>query len=133
MTEAAGTQFAEFRARTRTDSRRGPQHRRQPGRSDVKRVGVAALAALVLLVGCGRTTAGQVAMTTEPLSPDLTCGEFVSLSDSDRVDVVKAILGERAGTAQESQAFVLSALAGVLCRGVPDTPVKKIVLRMKLR
>ncbi len=100
----------------------------------MKRVGVAALAALLLLAGCARTTTGQVAMTTEPLSPDLTCGEFVSLGDSDRVDVVKAILDERAGKAQDNnQAFVLSALAGVLCRGVPDTPVKKIVLRMKLR
>ena len=96
-------------------------------KSPRKRAVAAALVAALLLSGCGRTTAGQVAMTTEPLSPDLTCAEFVTLSDADRVKVVTEIVGK------QGQGFLLSALAGILCKGVPESPLKDVLGRLKVR
>ena len=55
-------------------------------------------------------------MTTEPLSPDLTCGEFTTLGDGDRIKVVNEILTKQGGQSSDSQAFLLSALAGILCK-----------------
>lgn len=102
-------------------------------RAGVKRAAAAALAAACLLAGCAKTTPGQVAMTTEPLSPDLTCGEFITLSDTDRVKVVGQILNKQSGESSENQAFLLSALAGILCKNVPQAPLKDILSRMKVR
>lgn len=99
----------------------------------MKRAAAGALATLCLLTGCARTTAGQVAMTTEPLSPNLTCAEFVTLSDGDRVKVVGDILTKQGSRSSDSQAFLLSALAGILCRGAPETPLKDVLMRMKVR
>lgn len=97
-----------------------------------RRATVAALACLLLLTGCGRTVAGEVAMTTEPLSPDMSCAEFIALGDGDRIKVVNEALGGQ-GSGSEGQAFLLSALAGVLCKGTPETPLKDILSRMKVR
>jgi hypothetical protein len=99
----------------------------------VKRAAVAAMAALCLLTGCARTVPGQVAMTTAPLSPDMTCDEFESLGDRDRVEVVSEILATQGGKSSTNQAFLLSALAGILCRGAPQVPVKTVIARMKVR
>ncbi|HEY5844696.1 MAG TPA: hypothetical protein VIU87_25110 [Mycobacterium sp.] len=103
-----------------------------PG-AGAKRAAAVALATLCLLTGCARTTAGQVAMTTEPLSPDLTCGEFITLGDGDRIKVVNEILAKQGGQSSDSQAFLLSALAGILCKGTPEAPLKDILVRMKVR
>lgn len=99
----------------------------------VKRAAVATLVVAAVLSGCARTTGGQVAMTTEPLSPDITCAEFVTLSDSDRIKVVGEITSKQGQGAPESQAFLLSALAGILCKGAPDAPLKQVLGRMKVR
>ncbi len=99
----------------------------------VKRAVAAALVAAAVLSGCARTTGGQVAMTTEPLSPDITCAEFITLSESDRLKVVSEIAGKQGQKSPESQAFLLSALAGILCKGVPDAPLKEVLGRMKVR
>lgn len=102
-------------------------------KSPRKRAAAAALVAALLLSGCGRTTAGQVAMTTEPLSPDLTCAEFVTLSDADRVKVVTEIVGKQGQQTPQTQGFLLSALAGILCKGVPESPLKDVLGRLKVR
>ncbi|GEM_PF-2807711 len=98
----------------------------------VKRAAAATLVLAAVLSGCGRTTGGQVAMTTEPLSPDITCAEFALLSDSDRIKVVGEITSKQGQSAPESQAFLLSALAGILCKGAPDAPLKQVLGRMKV-
>ena len=103
-----------------------------PG-AGAKRAAAVALAALCLLTGCGRTTAGQVAMTTEPLSPDLTCGEFITLGDGDRIKVVNEILAKQGGQSSDSQAFLLSALPASSARATPEAPLKDILVRMKVR
>jgi hypothetical protein len=99
----------------------------------VRRAAAATMAALCLLTGCARTVPGQVAMTTTPLSPDMTCDEFVLLGDRDRVEVVGEILSTQGGGKSTNQAFLLSALAGILCKGAPQVPVKTIIARMKMR
>ena len=104
-----------------------------PRPTAAKRAMAAALAAACLLAGCARTTPGQVAMTTEPVSPDLTCGEFDALRDTDRVKVVGQILAKESGETSDSQAFLLSALAGILCKTVPQAPLKDVIGRMKVR
>lgn len=103
--------------------------------SQARVIGAAAatLVAAVLLSGCARTTGGQVAMTTEPLSPDMTCAEFVTLSDRDRIKVVSEITGKQGQQASKGQALLLSALAGMLCNGAPDAPLKQVLGRMKVR
>ena len=63
----------------------------------MRRAAAATMAALCLLTGCARTVPGQVAMTTTPLSPDMTCDEFVLLGDRDRVEVVGEILSTQGG------------------------------------
>jgi hypothetical protein len=72
-------------------------------------------------------------MTTAPLSPDMSCDEFNALGDRDRVEVVREILSKQGGQSSSNQAFLLSALAGILCRGAPQVPVKTIIDRMKVR
>lgn len=99
----------------------------------MKRAAAATLAVIVLLTGCAQTVPGQVAMTTAPLSPDMTCGEFNALSDRDQVEVVRQILSTQGGQSSSNQAFLLSALAGILCKGAPQVPVKTIIARMKVR
>lgn len=99
----------------------------------MKRSAAVALATLCLLTGCTRTTAGQVAMTIEPLSPEITCGEFIRLTDKDRVKVVDEILAQQGGQGARGRAFVLSALAGMVCGATPDAPVKDVLGRMKVR
>lgn len=99
----------------------------------VKRAAAATLVAAVLLSGCARTTPGQVAMTTEPLSPEMTCSEFVVLGDKDRVEVVREIVGKQGQKTPEGQAFLLSALATILCKSSPDATLKDVLGRMKIR
>ena len=67
------------------------------------------------------------------LDGDVEIPQFVTLSDSDRVKVVSEIAGKQGQSAPESQAFLLSALAGILCKGVPDAPLKQVLSRMKVR
>lgn len=101
-------------------------------RAGAKRGLAAALAAACLLAGCARTTPGQVAMTTEPLSPEMTCGEFVVLSDRDRIEIVGQILEKQSRKANKTQTILLSALASLMCKATPEVPLSDVLNRMKV-
>jgi hypothetical protein len=96
----------------------------------VKRIRLAALAlcAAAVLSGCAQSTPGQVAMTTEPMSPDMTCDEYMQLSDKDRLEFTRDLLdGEDSSMGRP---VILSAIAMMLCRRTPTTPVKDILVRL---
>ncbi len=93
------------------------------------RLAALALSAAAVLSGCAQTTPGQVAMTTEPMSPDMSCADFTALSDRDRLKFTKEVLG--ADSSSVSQPVILSALVTVLCQRAPDTPVKDLLIKLR--
>jgi hypothetical protein len=92
------------------------------------RLAALALSAAAVLSGCAQTTPGQVAMTTEPMSPDMTCAEFMALSDKDRLDFTREAMDTK--DTSLGRPVILSAVAMVLCQRTPDTPVKDILVRL---
>ncbi|CAJ1494787.1 hypothetical protein [[Mycobacterium] burgundiense] len=101
----------------------------RPGRRSLARAGRTVAAALIagsLLAGCTQTTPGQLAMTIEPVSPDITCSEFGILSASDQLTVVNEILG----AAPDKPTYFLVAIAVLLCERAPEKPVKQVLLRL---
>ncbi|WP_099024578.1 hypothetical protein [Mycolicibacterium palauense] len=97
------------------------------------RAAAAALSLACLVAGCSRSIEGQVAQTTEPVSADVTCSEFVALSDKDRVEVISKIMNGDEPSRPSEQPFFLVALAGVLCERAPDAKVKDILVRLRPR
>ncbi|CAJ1578703.1 hypothetical protein [[Mycobacterium] wendilense] len=79
------------------------------------------------LVGCTQTTPGQLAKTTEPVSPDLTCSEFEILPPQDKVKVINEIVKASPG----DPSLFLVMLASVLCERAPEQPVKEVLLRLR--
>ncbi|MBI3217837.1 MAG: hypothetical protein HYZ38_28880 [Mycobacterium sp.] len=100
----------------------------------VLRVVAAVLAALCVLTGCSRVVSGQVAMTVEALPTNITCGEFVELSDTERIKAVNQIISDSPDNGPiASRPTVLVALAGVLCEQMPRVPLKDLLQRVQLR
>lgn len=97
----------------------------------MKRIRLAALAlcTAVALSGCAQSTPGQVAMTTEPMSPDMTCDEYMQLSDKDRLEFTQDLLGAEDGSM--GRPVIMSAIAMLLCKRTPTTPVKDILVRVR--
>ncbi len=91
------------------------------------RVVALALTVALLSAGCAQHTAGQVAMTTEPMPADMSCQDYTLLSDSDRVKFTADVLG----TSSSAQPVLLSSLALILCNHAPQTPVKEILLALR--
>lgn len=90
----------------------------------------AAAAVLVIacaLTGCTRVTSGQLSMTTEALSADITCGEFTDLSEADRATVINQIMKENTDRHTPQQAAMLLVVANLLCKGMPDRPLKDLI------
>lgn len=86
-----------------------------------------ALIAATLLAGCSQTTPGQLAQTTEPVSPDLTCSEFEILTPQDKLKVINEIVKASPG----DPSLFLVMLASVLCERAPEKPVKEVLLRLR--
>lgn len=87
----------------------------------------AALAVVCVLTGCTRTTGGQLSMTTEALSADITCRQFIELPEKDRAAVINQIMDEKSERHTSQQAAMLLVVANLLCQGMPDRQLKDLI------
>jgi hypothetical protein len=94
----------------------------------------ATVVTLATLTGCSKVVDGQLSTQIEGLSTDISCSEFTTLSDSERLQVVTQILEETSPSEKSTQRpFVMVTLAGVLCQGMPDMQLKALLGRMRVR
>jgi len=94
---------------------------------------IAVVSTVLVLTGCSRVVDGQLAMTVEPISSDLTCGEFMDLSDTERTKAISQVIADDPDKSPiTSRPMVLVALATVLCERMPQVKVKQLVMGMRV-